>query len=85
MNQMNSRKKNQLKVQDVGKTTHRIRKIYETYLQSIKKHRKITTHNRLDLETLWFWPIMPKRFPDTGVKSRLETLLNLRTADNLWA
>ena len=43
---------NQLEVQDSIRITHHYRGIYETYLKLVKKNRKITTCNRLDLETI---------------------------------
>jgi hypothetical protein len=39
------------------------RREYEICLKSIKKNWKITICNWLDLETLGFWPIMPKNLP----------------------
>ena len=50
-------------VQDFMRIAKHFRRIYGTYFKSIKKNRKITTCNRLDLETLGTRPIMPKDLP----------------------
>ena len=44
--------------------TDHTREIYGICLQLIKKNRKITTCNPLDLETVGSWPIMPKNLPE---------------------
>ena len=44
----------QVVVQDYKKITDHFRGIYGIYLKSMKKFRKITTHNQLNLETLGF-------------------------------
>ena len=54
-----------VEVQYFMKITHYIWEIYGIYLNFIKKNQKITTCNRLDLETLRSWPIMPKISLDT--------------------
>ena len=43
------------------KIINHFRGIYEIYLELTKKKWKIITCNRLDLETLGFWPIMPHK------------------------
>ena len=40
-----------------------LEKFMECNLNLMKKNQKITTYNQLDLETLEFWPIMPKNLP----------------------
>ena len=54
-----------LEVQDFRKIIDHVRGIYRIHLKLIEKNQKITTHNRLDLETLgWFFsPIMLKNLP----------------------
>jgi hypothetical protein len=56
-----------LKVQNFRKITEPVRGIYRIHLKLIEKSQKITTHNRLDLETLgfvdFFLPIMSKNLP----------------------
>jgi hypothetical protein len=44
--------KSQVEVQDFRKTTHHFRGICGTYRKSMKKNRKFTACNWLDLETL---------------------------------
>ena len=41
-----------VEVQDFCRILDHVKKIYKIYLKLTKKRRKITTHNRLDLETL---------------------------------
>jgi hypothetical protein len=41
-----------LEVQDFRKIIDHVRGIYRIHLKLIEKNQKITTHNRLDLETL---------------------------------
>ena len=48
------------------KNTRHFRTLCEIYLKSIKKNRRISTCNRLDLQTLGSQPIMPKNSPITG-------------------
>ena len=54
-----------VEVQDFRKVTDHFRWIYILCLKLIKKNRKITKSNQLDLETLGFWPNMPKISPNT--------------------
>ena len=56
-------KNDQLKVEISGRLPICFRGICRMNLKSVKKNRKITTCNRLDLETLGFWLIMPKILP----------------------
>ena len=47
--------------------THHFRtRIFGIYLKQVKENREITTSNRLDLETVGFWPIIPEILPDIG-------------------
>ena len=41
--------------------------LYRIYLNLIKENRKMSTCNRLDLQTLGSQPIMPKNSPNTGL------------------
>ena len=59
--------KHLVEVQDFTKTTDLLRGIQRQYLKSLKKNRKMSTCNRLDLETLGSQPIMPKNLPRTSV------------------
>jgi len=52
-------------VQYFRKITNHFRGICRIYLKLIKKSRKITTCNQLNLERLGFWPIMLKILPRT--------------------
>lgn len=57
-----------LEVQDFMKTTDHL----EEYIQNIPQLNKenpkdCQTCNQLDLETLGFWPMMPKISPDTAL------------------
>ena len=49
-----------IKVQDFKKITHHSRGMYGIYLKQIKSNQKITTYN---LESLGYWPIVPKNVP----------------------
>ena len=46
--------------QDFRKLADNLKRIYQIYLKSIKKTRKISTCDPLDLKTLRCWWIMPK-------------------------
>ena len=70
-----------VEVQDFRKTTDRFRGIYDIYLDLIKKSRKITTCNRLDLEPLRFWPIMHRNLPGHSRKGPKEVLIISRVDD----
>ena len=50
-------------VQDFTKFTEQFRGVYRWYLKLIKKNRKMSTCNRLDLGTLGCRPVMPKNLP----------------------
>ena len=56
--------KSPVEVQDYRKITNRFRGIYGIYLNVIKENRRMSTCNRLDLQTLRSQPIMPKNLPD---------------------
>ena len=60
MNRLSLRN-NRLKFRDIRRITDHFRGICRIYLKSVKKNQKITTCNWLDLETLGFWLIMPRR------------------------
>jgi hypothetical protein len=53
-----------VEVQDCGKMTNHFRGIYRIYPNVIKKNRRMSTCNQMDLQTLGSQPIMPKIFPD---------------------
>ena len=55
--------KSPVEVQSFKRTTERLRGMYRIYPKLKKKNRKMTTCNRLDLETLGFWPILSKKSP----------------------
>ena len=50
-----------VEVQDFKNIPERYRGIYEIYFNLTKINQMIATWNRLSLETLGFWPIMPKK------------------------
>ena len=52
-----------VEVQDFKKITNPSRRIYRIYIKLIKKIRKMSTCNQLDLETLGSQPVMPKNLP----------------------
>ena len=54
--------------------------------KEMKKYQNITTYNRRDLETLGFWPFMPKNFPAPCSKPRRPSGLywHLRINSILW-
>jgi hypothetical protein len=54
-----------VEVHNFWKNTHHFRGIYRIYLKLIKKTQKITTCNRLNLDTLGFGLIMPQKSPGT--------------------
>ena len=60
--------KEPVEVQDFCKITDHLRGIYGVHLKLIKKNRKITTCNWLDLETLGSQSIMQKNLPGHLVK-----------------
>jgi hypothetical protein len=53
-------------VQDFSKATHHFRGIHRIYPNLIKKNRKMSTWNRLDLESLGYRLIMSKFFSYIG-------------------
>ena len=53
-----------IEVQDFRKITDHFRGIYRIYPNLIKEIRRMSTCNRLDLQTLGSQPIMPKNLPD---------------------
>ena len=68
---------------DFRRITDHFRGIYRRiYLKWIKHNWKMSTCNRLDLESLGSWPTMPKNFPGIGYvvmdrKGRGDVLLHL--------
>ena len=53
-----------VEVQDCKKITNHFRRNDRIYPNLIKKNRRMSTCNRLDLQTLGSQPIMPKNLPD---------------------
>ena len=53
-----------VEVQDCRKITDWFRRIYGIYPNLIKENRRMSTCNRLDLQTLGSQPVMPKNLPD---------------------
>ena len=54
-----------VEVQDCRKITHHFRGIYGIYPHLVKEYRRMSTWNRLDLQTQGSHPvIMPKNLPD---------------------
>ena len=62
-----------VEVQDCRKITDHFRGIYRIYLNLIKENRRMSTRNRLDLQTLGSQPIMPENLPDHWCISELYT------------
>jgi hypothetical protein len=56
--------KQPVEIQDCRKITDHFRGIYRIYPNLIKENRRMSTCNRLDLETLGSQPIMPNNLPD---------------------
>jgi hypothetical protein len=55
--------KQPVEVQDFREFTDHFRGIYRIYLKLMKEHRKMSTCNRLDLETLGSWLVILKILP----------------------
>ena len=53
-----------VEVQDYRKITNHFRGTYKIYPNLIKENRRISTCNRLELQTLGFQPVKPKNLPD---------------------
>ena len=53
-----------VEIQVCRKTTDRFRGIYRIYPNSVKENRRMSTCNRLNLQTLGSQPVMPKNLPD---------------------
>jgi hypothetical protein len=51
-------------VEDCKKITDRFRGIYRIYPDLIKENRRMSTCDRLDLQTLGSQPVMPKNLPN---------------------
>jgi hypothetical protein len=56
--------KQPVEIQDCRKINDHFRGIYRIYPNLIKGNRRMSTCNRLDLQTLGSPPIMPKNLPD---------------------
>ena len=63
MNRLSSRN-NQLKFETAGNLPIILEEFIEIYPNLIKENRKMSTYNRLDLQTLGSQPVMPKNLPD---------------------
>ena len=64
-----------LEVQDYWKITDHFRGIYRIYPNIIKENRRISTCNRLDLQTLGSQLIMLKNLPDHCIEREPNKLL----------
>ena len=53
-----------VEIQDGRKITGHYRGIYRIYPNLIKENRRMSTCNRLDLQTLGSQPVVPKNLPD---------------------
>ena len=60
-----------VEVKDCKKITDHFRGIYKTYPNLIKENRRMSTCNRLDLQTLGSQPIMLKNLPNHWARSPL--------------
>ena len=69
MNRLSLRN-NWLKFKAAGKLPIVLRGIYRIYLNLVKENRRMSTCNRLDLQTLGSQPVMPKNLPDHWRESR---------------
>ena len=56
-----------VEVQDCMKITDHCRGIHRIYPNIVKEYWRMSTCNRLDLQTLGSPPIMPKNFPITAL------------------
>ena len=56
--------KEPVEVQDCRRITDHFRGIYRIYPNLIKENWRMSTYNRLDLQTIGSQPIMPKNLPD---------------------
>ena len=77
MNRMSLRN-NRLKFNTAGNLPIIFRGIYRIYFNLTKKNRRMSTCNRLDLQTLGSQPVMPKNLPDhclpsTKINSYMKT------------
>ena len=64
MNWLSLRNNRLKEVQDCMKITNHFTGIYRIYPSLIKENRRMSTCNRLDLQTLGSQPVMPKNLPD---------------------
>ena len=56
--------KSPVEVQDCRKITDKFRGVYGIYPNLLKENRRMSTCNRLDLQTLGSQPVIPKKLPD---------------------
>ena len=56
--------KSPVEVQDFRKITDRFRRIYRIWPNLVMENRRMSTCDRLDLQTQGSQPIMPKNLPD---------------------
>jgi hypothetical protein len=57
-----------VEVQDCRKITDHFKGIYKIYPNLMKENQRMSTCNRLDLQTLGSQPVMPKNLPDHWAK-----------------
>ena len=69
--------KQPVEVQDCRKITDNFKRIYRTYPNLIEEKRRMSTCNRLDLQTLGSQPVMPKNLPD-HCPNRIESAVNTK-------
>ena len=61
-----------VEVKDCRKITDCVRGIYRIYPNLIKENRRLSTCNRLNLQTLGSQPVMPNNLPDHWPAAREE-------------
>ena len=66
-----SLRNNQLKLETSGELLIILEECIEHTSNERKQNQKMSTRNRLDLESLGSWPTMPKNFPGTGLEDIL--------------
>ena len=67
-----------VKVQDCRRITGHFRGIYRIYPNLIQENRRMSTCNRLDLQTLGSQPLMPKNLPDRSLLQIAEAELHIK-------
>ena len=67
---------NRFKLKTAGKITNHLRGICGIYPKLIKENQRMSTCNWLDMQTLGYQPVIPKKLPDhcvgSGVRGELE-------------